>query len=138
MSGIFVPRWLPAFLGSCIIIALTTVLVRIPDVYAGSTDSKVTPWQAMKAAVGKLPGSTAYSATYAREGGHWLYDVIVIKNGKLMEIEVDAVTGKAGDTEAATPEQEGRELTEELHKALDHSVKPGKKSHDEKDEKDEK
>jgi hypothetical protein len=83
----------------------------------------VTPWDAMKTAVGKVPGGHALSATYALEEGHWTYDVIVVKGKTLTEVEIDAVTGKVGDAESVTPEGEGREMTAELNKAIG---KPGK------------
>ncbi len=79
--------------------------------------AQVGPWDAMKAATAKV-GGKAHSATYMSEGGKWLYDVIVIKDKKIMEVEVDAATGKAGDVEAATPESEGKEMVAELQKAI--------------------
>jgi len=82
-------------------------------------------------------GSKAHSATYAQEGGHWIYDVIVVKGKSLTEVEVDATTGKAGDTEAATPEQEGKEITAELNKAIGNTSKSAPEK-DEKEEKEEK
>ena len=71
----------------------------------------------MKTAETKV-GGKAFSATYLNEGGKIIYDVIVIKNKKITEVEVDAVTGKAGATEEATPEDEGKELTNALKVAL--------------------
>ena len=96
----------------------------------------VLPTVAMQAAA-KKAGGTPFSATYAKEGDKWLYDVILIKNGKVVEVEVDALTGKAGDTESATPEMEGKELTAALTRAIGGKPTPVEKASDEKDEKDE-
>ncbi len=91
---------------------------------------KTAPWDAMKAATDKLGGGTAYQATYLIEGGKPLYDVVVIKNKKLSEVEVDAITGKAGTVEEVTPAEEGKELVDQLNVALGK-----KKTTPEKDEK---
>ena len=95
---------------------------------------KIAPWDAMKAATAKLGGGTAYQATYLIEGGKPMYDVVVIKNKKLSEVEVDAVTGKAGTVEEVTPAEEGKELVDQLNVALgkkkaapEKNEKPGKK-----------
>jgi uncharacterized membrane protein YkoI len=94
------------------------LIVAVPRVQSAPPHGKVAPWDAMAAAVAKVPGGRAYSATYALEEGRWIYDVIVLQGKSLTEVEVDAVTGKVGDTEAATPEGEGKELTAELNKAI--------------------
>jgi len=112
----------------------------VPWAQGAPSHGKVTPWDAMAAAVGKVPGGKAYSATYASEGGHWIYDVIVLKGNAITEVEIDATTGKVGDTETATPEGEGQELTAELSKAIGNPVKaaPEKGEKDEKEEKGDK
>lgn len=97
---------------------------------------KIAPWDAMKAATAKLGGGTAYQATYLIEGGKPMYDVVVIKNKKLSEVEVDAVTGKAGTVEEVTPAEEGQELVDQLNVAL--GKKKATLEKDEKDEKNEK
>ena len=88
---------------------------------APASHGKVTPWDAMAAATKKAPGK-AYSATYLFEGGKYIYDVIILNGQKITEAEVDATTGKVLDTESVTPEDEGKEMTAELNKAI------GKKS----------
>ncbi len=100
---------------------------------AGPQQGRIAPWDAMKAATQKLGGGKAHQATYVVENGKPIYDVIVIKDKKLTEVEVDAITGKAGSVEQVTPEEEGQEFTEELNIALGN-----KKAAPEKDEKDEK
>jgi len=82
------------------------------------SQGKITPWEAMKAATEKLGGGKAFEATYLVEDGKPIYDVIVIKDKKLSEVEVDAITGKAGTVEQVTPAEEGKELTEQLNIAL--------------------
>ena len=136
MSSVTSPRLLRIFLGGCAFCAAACFLsARIPAVQ-GAPIVKVGPWDAMKAAEAKVPGSKAYNATYAQEGGKWLYDVIVIKGKTITEVEVDAATGKVGDTEAATPEGEGKELTAGLNKAIGNMSK-AKAVKEEKDEKEE-
>lgn len=94
------------------------------------SQGKIAPWDAMKAATEKLGGGKAFEATYLVENGKPLYDVIVIKGKKLSEVEVDAITGKAGTVEQVTPTEEGKELTDQLNIALGK-----KKAVSEKDEK---
>ncbi|MGC4046152.1 MAG: PepSY domain-containing protein [Armatimonas sp.] len=89
---------------------------------------KIAPWDAMKSATAKV-GGKAIQATYLVEGGKPLYDVVVINGKKLSEVEVDALTGKAGSVEAVTPSEEGKELVESLNVALSN-----KKPTPEKDE----
>ncbi len=101
--------------------------------------SKVTPWSAMKIANATLNGKPL-TATYASEGGKWIYDVLVTKDGKLYEIEVDAATGKTAAPEVVTVEEEAKEMADDLNKAM--GVKsaagaaPAAKEMDEKDEKE--
>ena len=79
--------------------------------------AKVTPVQAMKAAEAKVGGKAAM-AMFEFDEGHWIYGVIVAKNHKLMEVDVDPITGKAGDSEDVTPEDEGKEFQQELAKLI--------------------
>lgn len=79
--------------------------------------AKVTPVQAMKAAEGKVGGKAAM-AIFEFDEGHWIYGVVVVKDKKLMEVDVDPMTGKAGDSEAVTPEDEGKEFQQELAKLI--------------------
>lgn len=75
--------------------------------------AKVTPVQAMKAAEGKY-GGQAKMALFEFDEGHWVYGVVVLKDKKLIEVDVDPVTGKAGDSEAVTPDDEAKEFKEQL------------------------
>ena len=94
------------------------------------SQGKIAPWDAMKTATEKLGGGKAFEATHLVENGKPIYDVIVIKGKKLSEVEVDAITGKAGTVEQVTPAEEGKELTDQLNIALGK-----KKAVPEKDEK---
>jgi|GEM_PF-1152880 len=78
---------------------------------------KVTPWQAIKIAEQRIPG-TAFSCTYASEDGKWGYDVIIIHNHKATEVELSATTGKVADTEDATAADEAKELHDDLAAAM--------------------
>lgn len=79
--------------------------------------AKVTPVQAMKAAEAKVGGKAAM-AMFEFDEGHWIYGVIVSKNHKLIEVDVDPITGKAGDTESVTPEDEGKEFQKALARLI--------------------
>jgi uncharacterized membrane protein YkoI len=75
--------------------------------------AEVSPVQAMAAAQRKVGGKAAI-ATFEFEEGHWSYGVIVAKNHKLMEVEIDAMTGKILDSEMVSPAEEAREFQREL------------------------
>ena len=77
--------------------------------------SKVTPVQAMKAAQAKV-GGKAVLAMFEFDEGHWIYGVIVVKDHLLLEVDVDPKTGKAGDSEKVTPDDEGKEFKDALTK----------------------
>jgi hypothetical protein len=80
---------------------------------------KVTPWQAMKLATAKTPGKPI-QAIFEFEDGKWIYGVVVVSGKTLHEVEIDATTGKVGDSERITPDGEGKELTQALSAALGH------------------
>jgi uncharacterized membrane protein YkoI len=75
--------------------------------------AKVTPVQAMAAAESKY-GGKAKMALFEFDEGHWVYGVVVLKDKKLIEVDVDPVTGKAGDSESVTPDDEAKEFKEQL------------------------
>lgn len=75
--------------------------------------ASITPVQAMQAAEAKF-GGKAGMAVFEFDEGHWVYGVVVAKNHKLLEVDVDPVTGKVGDSEAASPADEAKELKEAL------------------------
>lgn len=136
MSKTINAQTLKLIIGSILCLATIGVILSTVTGTNARPAKQVGPWDAMKAATNKVPGSKAFSATYAKEGDKWLYDVIVINGKKITEVEVDAETGKVGATEEATPEDEGKEMTEELSKAI--GVPASAKETEEKDEKGEK
>ena len=77
--------------------------------------AKFSPVQAMKAAEGKV-GGKAVMVIFEFDAGKWNYGVIVAKNHKLTEVDVDPKTGKAGASEAVTPEDEAVEFKDALTK----------------------
>ena len=74
---------------------------------------KVTPWTAMKTAAAKT-GGKPFEAVYEFEDGKWQYGVMVVKAGKISEVEIDATTGVVGDVEGVTPAGEAKEVQAEL------------------------
>lgn len=78
---------------------------------------KVTPWAAMSTAE-KDFGGHAIQALYEFDEGHWNYGVIVIKNHKMYEVDINPMTGKMGDTEEGTPADEAKETQDDLTAAL--------------------
>ncbi len=97
--------------------------------------AKLTPWAAMNVANEQVHGKPI-SANYMLDEGRWLYDVKIVKDKALHVVEVDANTGKAGKAETTTPDEEAKELSGDLTKALGKT--PGSATVQEKDEKDEK
>jgi uncharacterized membrane protein YkoI len=78
---------------------------------------KLNPVQAMKIAE-KASGGKAFQATFEYDEGHWVYGVMVKKGKALMEVELNPVTGKVGDTEKIDPAGEAKEMESELGKVL--------------------
>ena len=92
-------------------------VVAIRQLSVASPKAKIGPVQAIHAALGKVHG-VPFSATFEYDGGKWGYDVIVIHNHKASEVEVNAMTGKVGDVEAAIPADEASELKSDLTAAI--------------------
>ena len=78
---------------------------------------KVPPWDAMKTAAAKVHGR-ALNANFEYEDGHWQYGVMVLTGKSIKEVEVNAMTGAAGDVENVDPAKEAREVQEELNAAI--------------------
>lgn len=79
--------------------------------------SKLRPDQAIHLAVEKT-GGEAIQATFEFEDGKWQYAVLVVKNHKLMEVELNAMNGKIGDVETADPAGEAKEFESDLKAAM--------------------
>ena len=69
----------------------------------------------------KASGGTPFQAVYEFDDGQWIYGVVVVKNHKLMEVELDPTSGKIGETENVSPEDEAKEL----RSALAHAAASG-------------
>jgi hypothetical protein len=95
---------------------------------------KVTPVEAIKIAKGKVSGR-ALNANFEFDEGKWVYGVMIVTGKTIKEVEIDPMTGKVGDVETVTPEDEAKEIKDELTKAIGGQVKS---EADEKDEKAEK
>jgi hypothetical protein len=97
---------------------------------------KINPVQAIKSAQGKVPGRPL-QANFELDEGHWVYGVMILNGKILKEVEVDPMTGKAGEVETVTPEGEAKEVQAALTDAISGKVESGKEV-DEKNEKEEK
>ena len=86
-------------------------------VQTAPTKGKLGPWDAMKAATGKVPGR-AINANYEFEDGKWRYSVFVVAGRTIKEVGVDPMTGKADDVENVDPDKEGKEVAQELKAAM--------------------
>lgn len=105
---------------------------------AQAPKGKITPWEAIKIANGKVPGR-ALNANFEFDEGKWVYGVMIVTNDtpkQIKEVEIDPMTGKVGDAETITPEGEAKEVTAELNAAL--GVKSNAAPAKESDEKGEK
>jgi uncharacterized membrane protein YkoI len=79
--------------------------------------AKITPIQAMKLATEKA-GGKATMTIFEFDEGHWVYGVVVVKNHKLMEVEIDPMSGKVLASEAVTPDDEAKEMKSELENMM--------------------
>lgn len=77
--------------------------------------AKISPVMAMDAAKKKVGGKPVM-ALFEFDEGRWNYGVIVVKGAQMMEVDVDPMTGKAGATEAVTPDDEAKEFKAALMK----------------------
>ncbi|HEV2474723.1 MAG TPA: PepSY domain-containing protein [Chthonomonadales bacterium] len=102
------------------LIAVISVIAAVSSRAGGKAQQpsgKIMPWQAMRIATRRSPGR-ALGADYEFEDGHWIYSVVVVNGKSLKEAEIDANTGKLGDIEGITAEGEGKELTNDLNRAI--------------------
>ena len=90
-------------------------LVTTAFAHGQGKDSIISPVKAMSIAAAKTGGKAAM-AMYEFDDGHWIYGVTVVKNHKLLEVEMDPATGKIGETESVTPEGEAKEILSDLTK----------------------
>lgn len=97
---------------------------------------KVTPWQAIQIAKGKFPGRPLH-ANFEYDEGKWVYGVMLVSGKTIKEVTIDPMTGKVGAVETVTPEDEAKEIRDELTKAIGGKIN-SKAEADEKDEQPEK
>ena len=106
--------------GLAIVGAVAGVLThQVPRASAFSSppSGKVTAWAAMKTAAAKT-GGKPFQAVFEFEDGKWIYGVLVLKGGKISEVEIDASTGVVGDVEGITPAGEAKEFQGELEAVI--------------------
>lgn len=77
----------------------------------------VSPVQAIKAAIDKVPGRPI-SANFEFDEGKWVYGVLIVTGHTIKEVTVNPLTGKAEDVETVTPDGEAREIKAELNRAV--------------------
>ena len=85
--------------------------------FSAPPSGKVTPWAAMKTAAAKT-GGKPFQAVFEFEDGRWQYGVLVLKGGRISEVEINATTGVVGDVEGITPAGEAKEAQSELEAAI--------------------
>jgi hypothetical protein len=78
---------------------------------------KISPIQAIKVVTDKVPGR-ALNANFELDEDKWVYTVLVVSGKTLKEVQVDPMTGKAGDAETVTPEEKAKDIREDLTKAV--------------------
>ena len=101
---------------------------------------KISPVDAIKIAHTKVKG-TVIQSNFEFDEGKWVYGVMIVEGKTIKEVEIDPISGKIGDVETVTPEDEAKEMKDALTKAIGGSTataKPaGAKEKDEEDEKPE-
>lgn len=99
----------------------------------GSTEPKckMNPVGAIRIAQGKVPGR-ALHANFEYDEGKWVYGVMVVSGKTIKEVTIDPMTGKASDVETVTPEDEAKEIRDELMKAIGGKVSPNAGSDEQK------
>ena len=102
---------------------------------------KISPVDAIKIAHTKVKG-TVIQSNFEFDEGKWVYGVMIVEGKTIKEVEIDPISGKIGDVETVTPEDEAKEMKDALTKAIggatDAAKPSGEKAKDEEDEKDEK
>jgi len=85
-------------------VKLSSVAFVAAITFAAST-SKVTGEQATKSALSQVPGGTVKSFELEKENGKliWSFDIAKPKTRNIIEVQVDAKTGKIVSTQTETP-----------------------------------
>ena len=110
-----------AMLGAGAVIAGGTGLLAAQAQQKGSAmpqpKCKVSPVEAIKIAESKVPGRPL-QANFEFDEGKWVYGVMIVSGKTLKEVTIDPMTGTVGDVETVTPEDEAKEIKDELTKAI--------------------
>ena len=80
------------------------------------TEAKVTEAEARATALAKLPGSTVQSAELENEHGKlvWSFDIKAFKSTKVVEVLVDAKTGRIISKKTESPAEQAREAKADM------------------------
>ena len=98
---------------------------------------KINPVEAIKIAHTKVKG-TVIQSNFEFDEGKWVYGVMIVEGKTIKEVEIDPITGKIGDIETVTPEDEAKEIKDALTKAIGGTPEKMNPAEIEKDEEDEK
>ncbi|MHB8483208.1 MAG: PepSY domain-containing protein [Nitrospiria bacterium] len=73
--------------------------------------TKITQAEAEKTALARVPGGIINSAELEKENGKliWSFDISMSTSGNIMEVQVDARTGKIVSTQTETPVDQAKE-----------------------------
>lgn len=102
------------------------VVMAAQSASASEPTCKLSPVDAIKIAKTKIPGRTI-QATFEFEDGKWVYGVMIVTGKSIKEVIVDASSGKIGDIESVTPNDEAKEIKAELERALGEKAPSRKK-----------
>jgi uncharacterized membrane protein YkoI len=97
-------------------LAIAVTMLAASSVFASAPKPKITPAKAAKIALAKYPGTLVKAAHYEHEDGVWQYEVLIrTKKNQMLEVDVNAMTGKIGDVEKTSAAEEAKE-TKSNHK----------------------
>ena len=110
-----------AALLACLSAAISTTTAfaqtKVKAKTAVPASTKISADQAKKIALNKYKGKVTKAPLLEKEDGKWQWEVIVIgKSNQMIEVNVDASTGKITSTEKVTAKEEAKEKTEKKKK----------------------
>jgi uncharacterized membrane protein YkoI len=71
----------------------------LPEAKKGVSESKVTFAQAIALATSKVPGGKPFEIEYEMEDGKLVIEIELLADDKIMEVEIDAMTGNVVEVE---------------------------------------
>jgi uncharacterized membrane protein YkoI len=100
---------------AAIIFAASTSMAADQSQSALKKQAKVTGEQATKSALSQVPGGTVKSFELEKENGKliWSFDIAKPKTRNIIEVQVDAKTGKIVSTQTETPTDQQLEAKSE-------------------------